>query len=127
MLENDITLLDIKTKFIKFFEDYAQDSTINRKKVIISKILNGCIMSNYDNSQNQYIHIRFDINIPDNYVYNENTIFYIIDVENKKNDIYNIQPEYINNINEIHSISRGCYVYDLYKESCKNDSKKNEF
>ena len=67
MLENDITLLDIKTKFIKFFEDYAQDSTINRKKVIISKILNGCIMSNYDNSQNQYIHIRFDINIPDNY------------------------------------------------------------
>ena len=95
------------------------------------------ITSIVSNKQKQYdklpvkniseIYASIDINIPDNYVYNENTIFYIIDVENKKNDIYNIQPEYINNINEIHSISRGCYVYDLYKESCKNDSKKNEF
>jgi DNA-directed RNA polymerase II subunit RPB1 len=67
MLENDITLLDIKTKFIKYWEDYVNDSTANKKKIILSKVTNGCIMSNFDNSTNPIIHIRFDINNPDNY------------------------------------------------------------
>jgi DNA-directed RNA polymerase beta' subunit len=67
MLENDITLLDIKTKFIKYWDDYVNDSAANKKKIILSKITNGCIMSNFDNSENPVIHIRFDIFNPDNY------------------------------------------------------------
>jgi DNA-directed RNA polymerase II subunit RPB1 len=67
MLENDITLLDIKTKFMKYWEEFTNDSTANKKKIILSRVLNGCIMSNFDNSENPIIHIRFDISNPDNY------------------------------------------------------------
>jgi len=67
MLENDITLLDIKTKFIKYWDDYANDSVTNKKKSILSRVTNGCIMSNFDNSDVPVIHIRFDVFNPDNY------------------------------------------------------------
>jgi DNA-directed RNA polymerase beta' subunit len=67
MLENDISLLDIKTKFIKYWEDYQNNSSVTKKKVILSKVVNGCIMSNFDNSESPVIHIRYDINTPDNY------------------------------------------------------------
>ena len=67
MLENDVSLLDIKTKFIKYWEDYHNDSSATKKKVVLSKVTNGCIMSNYDNSEVPTIHIRYDINTPDNY------------------------------------------------------------
>ena len=101
----------------------------------IEGVLYTVITSIVSNKQKQYdklpakniseIYASIDINIPDNYIYNKNTIFYIIDVPNKKNDIYNIQPDQIDNINELHPISRGCYIYDLYKQS--SESKKNEF
>ena len=32
-----------------------------KKKIILSRITNGCIMSNFDNSENPIIHIRFDM------------------------------------------------------------------
>ena len=67
MLENDITLLDIKTKFIKYWEEYLNDTLAIKKKIILSRITNGCIMSNFDNSENPIIHIRFNITNPDNY------------------------------------------------------------
>ena len=67
MLENDITLLDIKTKFIKYWDEYSNDSSANKKKIVLSKITNGCIISNFDNSENPIIHVRFDIPYPDNY------------------------------------------------------------
>ena len=67
MLENDITLLDIKTKFMKYWDGFINDSIANKKKIILSRVVNGCIMSNFDNSENPIIHIRLDINNPDNY------------------------------------------------------------
>jgi len=67
MLENDITLLDIKTKFMKYWDEFINESTTNKKKNILSRVLNGCIMSNFDNSESPIIHIRFDISNPDNY------------------------------------------------------------
>ena len=67
MLENDISLLDIKTKFIKYWEDYKNNSSVTKKKAVISRIINGCVMSNFDNSESPVIHIRYDINNPDNY------------------------------------------------------------
>ena len=68
MLENDITLLDIKTKFVKFWDDYLNDSTSNKKKSVLSKVSNGCIISNFDNSESPIVHIRFDIATPNNYM-----------------------------------------------------------
>jgi DNA-directed RNA polymerase beta' subunit len=66
MLENDITLLDIKIKFIKYWEEYTNDNSISKRKLIISRIYNGCILSNFDNSKEPTINIRLDILNPDN-------------------------------------------------------------
>jgi len=82
MLEYDLTLLDIKTKFIKYLDDFINNVILNKKKIILSKILNICIMSNYDNSEFPIIHIRFDILNPEyfllielsNYILNKITI-----------------------------------------------------
>ena len=67
MLENDITLMDVKAKFIKYWESFATDTSAAKKKNILSKVVNGCILSNLDNNEHPMIHIRFDINNPDNY------------------------------------------------------------
>lgn len=66
LLEYDVKLLDIKTKLIKYWTEYLSDTNIIKKKLIISKVINGCIMSNYDNSENPIIHIRYDVFNPDN-------------------------------------------------------------
>ena len=39
MLENDITLLDIKTKFMKYWDEFINESTTNKKKNILSRIV----------------------------------------------------------------------------------------
>lgn len=67
MLENDITLLDVKIKFIKYWEEFMNDTSATKKKNILSKIANGCIISNFDNSEQPTIHIRYDINNLDNF------------------------------------------------------------
>ena len=66
LLEYDVKLLDIKTKLIKYWTEYLSDTNIAKKKLIVSKVVNGCIMSNYDNSENPTIHIRYDVFNPDN-------------------------------------------------------------
>lgn len=66
LLEYDVKLLDIKTKLIKYWTEYLSDTNIVKKKLIVSKVTNGCIMSNYDNSENPIIHIRYDVFNPDN-------------------------------------------------------------
>ena len=66
LLEYDVKLLDIKTKLIKYWTEYLSDTNIMKKKLIVSKVINGCIMSNYDNSENPIIHIRYDVFNPDN-------------------------------------------------------------
>ena len=64
-LEYDVKVLDIITKLIKYWTEYVNDTNIV-KKLIVSKVVNGCIMSNYDNSENPTIHIRYDVFNPDN-------------------------------------------------------------
>lgn len=66
MLEYDINLLDIKTKFVSFWESYTIESSAAKKKSVIAKVVNGSILSNHDNSPQPIIHIRLDINDPDN-------------------------------------------------------------
>jgi hypothetical protein len=61
------------------------------------------------------IYAALDVNLRDEYKYNNKTIFYIIDMVNKNNDFFEIPKDEINNINQLNNISRGCYVYDLYK------------
>ena len=56
-------------------------------------------------------------NLPDEYVYNENTkILFIDNVKKECNLIETIQKEEIDNINELTHLARGCYINDLMKK-----------
>ena len=61
------------------------------------------------------IYAAIDVNIQDNYNYNEKTIFCIIDVENQTNNLFEIPEDEIGNINQLNNLSRGCYIYDIFK------------
>jgi DNA-directed RNA polymerase II subunit RPB1 len=68
MLENDVNMLDIKTQFIQFWNNTFTDLTGAKKmqKDFLSKILRGCILSNYNNSDKPTVHIRFELSQTDN-------------------------------------------------------------
>ena len=65
----------------------------------------------------EQIYAAVDVNIKDTYIYNKDTIFCIIDVENETNDLFEIPENEVDNINEINNLSKGCYIYDLYKKN----------
>jgi hypothetical protein len=56
-----------------------------------------------------------EANIPDDYVYNKNTIITIINDINETTTVYEMPEEYIDEINELHPMARGTFIYDLYK------------
>ena len=63
MMEKDITLLDIKSIFCNNWEKKhnMNKGFSNEEKAIADKITKLAILSNYDNSPESIIHIRFDI------------------------------------------------------------------
>lgn len=63
MMERDITLLDIKTKFCNNWEKRYNDIKTLKKdeKVLLEKITSVCILSNSDNDISPVIHIRFNM------------------------------------------------------------------
>jgi hypothetical protein len=63
----------------------------------------------------EQIYASIDVNIKDTYTYNKETIFCIIDIENESSDLFEIPEDEVDNINEINNLSKGCYIYDLYK------------
>ena len=68
MVENEISMLDIKTKFIQYWSNNFSDLSSLKKheKDVITKILHGCIMTSFDSSDNLVIHIRFELSNVDN-------------------------------------------------------------
>ena len=70
IVENEITMLDIKSKFISFWNQYYSDISSLKKpeKDVITKILYGCIMTSYDSSDNLIIHFRFELSQVDNQI-----------------------------------------------------------
>ena len=64
----------------------------------------------------EQIYAAIDVNIKDTYTYNKDTIFCIIDIENETNDLFQIPEDEVENINELNNLSKGCYIYDLYKK-----------
>ena len=68
IVKYDMTLLDIKTEFIKFWE--AGEFMTKKKRKENTKINNIGICSTFENVENIYIHIRYDIyNIDIDYLY----------------------------------------------------------
>jgi DNA-directed RNA polymerase beta' subunit len=63
LMMSEITLLDIKTRFVSYWNETFGDvkKLKHKEKEIIPKILNAAILSNNDNDQEPILHIRFDI------------------------------------------------------------------
>jgi DNA-directed RNA polymerase II subunit RPB1 len=68
MIENDINMLDMKTEFIKFWNSNYGDTMGVKKHVkdLVSKVMRGCIASNFNNSDEPTVHFRFDLGHIDN-------------------------------------------------------------
>lgn len=137
---------DTKDKALSLFRQNIYDSlnkiakfcipkNLNYEKLlcsllILSKniegILYNVITTRMNEKQKEYIkmplqnldqiYAAIDVNIKDNYIYNDKTVFYIIDMVEEKNEMFQIPKNEINNVNKINNISRGCYVYDLFKQ-----------
>jgi len=63
MFTKEVTLLDIKTKFCNDWEKKYNDlkSLKREEKIILEKITNVSVLSNFDNDRIPTIHIRFDM------------------------------------------------------------------
>lgn len=68
LLDYDINMLDIKSRFIQYWINRFSDMSNVKKstKDFINKIVHGCIISNYSNSETPIVHIRFELNNIDN-------------------------------------------------------------
>jgi len=81
MLDKEISLLDIKSKFCHWWESRFNDIKNIKKeeKRIINKITNIAILSNSDNDIQPVIHIRFNVRDVDKDPFNRETINEFID------------------------------------------------
>lgn len=70
IVENEISMLDIKSKFIKFWNhNYSDISSLKKsEKDIISKVLHGCIFTTFDSSDTLIVHIRFELSNVNNQI-----------------------------------------------------------
>lgn len=101
LFEKKINMLEIKTKFINFWDELASDKSMNKNyRELIKKIINGCIMSTNDNSDKLYVHIRFDISEFDNSI--------LLDIQNMI--LYNFQLKGIPNITDVSEIDKKLYL-----------------
>ena len=62
----------------------------------------------------EQIYASIEANLPDEYVYSKNTTIYIIDSNNNECIEYKIPEIELKNVNQLHPIARGTYIYDLY-------------
>ena len=73
------------------------------------------------NMLDMYAHV--DSVVSDNYTYNSNTKIIVVNAVNNTNDVLQLAPEYIRQVNKIHSHSRGAYIYDtLVGPGCKHEA-----
>jgi len=63
----------------------------------------------------EQIYGAIEVNIPDNYVYNEKTSVCIVDCRSGTTDLYTIPVEELSHINKIQAMARGTYIWDLIK------------
>jgi len=64
----------------------------------------------------EQIFATINVNLQDDYKYNENTQVLIIDNVNKCNNIFTIPPEELDNVNSINPLAQGMYINDLYNK-----------
>lgn len=64
----------------------------------------------------EQIYGAIDVNIPDTYEYNKNTVFLIMDCQKESYDLFDIPQNEISEINSMKNMFRGTYIYDLYEK-----------
>jgi len=101
IFEKKINMLEIKTKFINFWDDLSNDKSMQKNyKDLIKKIINGCIMTTNDNDEKLYIHIRFDISDFDNTI--------LLDIQNLI--LYYFQLKGVSYITDTTEIDKKLYL-----------------
>jgi hypothetical protein len=65
----------------------------------------------------EQIYGAIECNLPDDYVYNNKTSIFIINSSTSSCCLYKLPEEEIDNINDLHPMARGTFIYDLYKSS----------
>jgi hypothetical protein len=62
----------------------------------------------------EQIYASIEANLPDEYVYSKNSTIYIVDSNNNECIEYKIPEIELKNVNQLHPMARGTYIYDLY-------------
>ena len=62
----------------------------------------------------EQIFATINVNLQDDYKYNEKTQILIIDNVNKCNNIFTIPSEELDNVNSINPLAQGMYINELY-------------
>jgi DNA-directed RNA polymerase II subunit RPB1 len=116
LFEKKINMLEIRTKFINFWDELSSDKSMNKNyRELIKKIINGCIMSTGDNAERLYVHMRFDISEFDNSIF--------LDIQNMI--LYYFQLKGIENITDISEIDKKLYLN--FNETTGDVENKQEY
>lgn len=62
----------------------------------------------------EQMYAGIEANIPDEYIYNENTTVFILDAHKETCGMYKIPDNLLDTVNDTHPMTRGTYIYDLY-------------
>jgi DNA-directed RNA polymerase II subunit RPB1 len=101
LYEKKLNMLEIKTKFINFWDELSTDKSMNKSyRELIKRIINGCIMTTNDNANKLYVHIRFDISDFDSSI--------LLDIQNMI--LYSFKLKGIDNINDVAEIDKKLYL-----------------
>jgi len=63
----------------------------------------------------EQIYASIEANLPDEYIYHKNTSVFIVDAHQENCVEYKIPETELRNVNKLHPMARGTYIYDLYK------------
>jgi hypothetical protein len=63
----------------------------------------------------EQIYASIEANLPDEYVYTKSTKVFIVDAHQEESVEYKIPETELRNVNKLHPMARGTYIYDLYK------------
>lgn len=64
----------------------------------------------------EQIYGAIDVNIPSKYIFNENTTVFVMNCITKNCSRLDITPEICEEVNNTHSISKGMYLYSVFKK-----------
>ena len=73
----------------------------------------------------EQIYASIEANLPDEYIYNENTKIVIIDAHGEQTDVMQIPESELQILNELHPMARGTYIYDLWKLKINSQNREH--